>query len=138
LKQIFLYCGLMAAMAGLVFFFYYQKGQFNNVYSEVHNRLEEPTGNIQKPDSGNWYLNKWTLYHTLSFDGVNTLVIDNHIDTIFRYKYTLHADTLWVTTDNKHSIPNKIKLHNDQELVFESFLDEKKELRYTRTKNLNK
>lgn len=91
----------------------------------------------ERADSGNWYSNKWEMYHTLSFDPGKSITINNQIDTVFHFEYTLIKDTLWLFNDGEQRIPNKIKLHNSKELIFESFMGKKMELRYTRIKNLN-
>ena len=138
LKKIILYGAIMISLASCLFYFYYKVGRFNNVYSEVHNRLERMQEKYERLDSGKWYSNKGGMYYTLSFGHENAVLIDNHVDTIFRYKYTLNQDTLWLQTDEKHLVPNKIKLFNRDELIFDSFLDEKKELRYSRKDSLQK
>jgi len=135
----------MFVLATCLLILYYRSGRFNNTYAELHNRMEllhntaiHPYETIARLDSGKWYSNRWEMYHTLSFEPDKNIVIDNHIDTISRYKYILSKDTLWLLINEKDPIPNKIKIHNNEELVFESFLDEKKELRYSRTNNRQK
>jgi hypothetical protein len=100
--------------------------------------MEPQNAKTEKFDSSKWYSNQWKMYNTLSFESGNTIVIGNHTDSIFRYKYILDRDTLWFITDEKHRIPNPIKLHNKEELIFESFMDTKKELRYSRINKILK
>ena len=38
--------------------------------------------------NGKWYLNKWTCYHTLDFNG-DSIYVDNNIDSVFYLKYKL-------------------------------------------------
>lgn len=135
----------MFVLAACLFFFYYKSGRFNTTYAELDNRMESLNNTAthsdettERLDSGRWYSNKWEMYHTLSFESGKNIVIDNHIDTIFRCKYLLSKDTLWLFISEKNPVPNKIKLHNNEELVFESFLNEEKELRYVRTGNRKK
>lgn len=134
----------MFVLAACLFFFYYKSGRFNNTYAELHDRMEllnntstSPNKTTERLDSGRWYSNKWEMYHTLSFGSDKNIIIDNHADTIFRYKYMLDKNTLWLINETD-SIPNRIKLHNKEELVFENFLDEKKEVRYARIDNRQK
>jgi len=132
-------------MSAGLFIIYYNSGRFNNTYSDLRNEIDRANNSLNRSyekttrlDSGNWYLNKWEMYHTLSFGSDSTLMIDNHVDTLFLYKYALSKDTLWLMVKGVAAIPNKIKLHSNEELIFENFLDEKKELRYTRTNRLQK
>ncbi|HEX6180290.1 MAG TPA: hypothetical protein VFZ47_03545 [Chitinophagaceae bacterium] len=88
------------------------------------------TNNIK----GNWYLNKWTMYHTLSFSGT-TVFVDNHIDSVFTLNYAFSKDTLI----SKHSyLPviykNKIIALTKDTLVIEGFGEENNVLMYSRTK----
>lgn len=136
----------MLVMSACLFILYYNSRSVNNnAYPEQHGKIDLRNNAIiysdnitERLDSGNWHLNKWKMYHTLSFENENILMIANHVDTLFRYKYKLNNDTLWLMVKEKTSVPNKIKLHNNEELIFEGFVDEKKELRYTRTNNLKK
>jgi hypothetical protein len=83
---------------------------------------------------GKWYLNKWTMYHTLSFAD-KTVFVDNHIDSVFYSKYTLHNDTL-VLQDNdlKIKYKNKIIAITADTLIIKSFGNSADTLRYSRTK----
>jgi hypothetical protein len=42
---------------------------------------------------GTWYLNKWTSYHTLTFDD-STIFVDNNTDTVFTFSYTIDDNLL--------------------------------------------
>ena len=128
----------MLALASCLFFFYYRAGRFSNTYAELKDTMELRNEKTERLDSAVWYLNEWKMYHTLYFEKENIVLIDNHPDTAFHYKYRLDKNTLWLLINKADSIPNKIKLHNNRELVFESFLDSKKGLRYTRASNRQK
>lgn len=83
---------------------------------------------------GNWYLNKWTMYHTLKFDE-KTLFIDNHIDSVFYSNYFLDNDTL-VLQDSDSTIryKNKIIAITRDTLIIRSFGNGADILGYSRTK----
>ncbi len=88
------------------------------------------------PDNirGTWYLNKWTMYHTLVFND-KTVFIDNHIDSVFTINYSLANDTL-ILRDNDSTITYKnelIALTKDT-LIIKSFGGNSDTLRYSRTK----
>ena len=83
---------------------------------------------------GEWYLNKWTMYHTLSFADT-TVFVDNHIDSVFYSNYSLHNDTL-VLQDNELKIryKNKIIAITKDTLIIRSFGNGADTLGYSRTK----
>ena len=83
---------------------------------------------------GEWYLNKWTMYHTLSFADT-TVFVDNHIDSVFYSNYSLHNDTL-VLQDNdlKIKYKNKIIAITKDTLIIRSFGNSADTLGYSRTK----
>ncbi|PDS24183.1 hypothetical protein [Flavobacterium branchiophilum] len=83
--------------------------------------------------NGKWYLNKWTYYHTLDING-DSIYVDNHIDSVFYLKYRLSKDTLitWSQNSKKLNKNRILKVSNDT-LVFESFLNSKDEINYSRT-----
>ena len=85
---------------------------------------------------GKWYLNKWTMYHTLDFSD-STVFCDNHVDTVFTLNYRVFEDT--IETEHPH-FPGKhkrrIKRLNGTELVLEGFHDSRAELIYSRTKKV--
>lgn len=125
----------MLVLALCLFFIYYKSGRFSNTYGELHDEMETRNSiqryeKMGRADSGNWYSNKWEMYHTLSFEN-DKIVIGNSADTTYRYNYLLKEDTLWLFNE-KDSISNKIKLHSNEELVFENFLDKKTGFRYVR------
>ncbi len=60
---------------------------FTNIYAQTPSPIN-PTD-----IKGTWYLNKWTLYHTLII-GDHSIEADNHIDTLFRFNYEISNDTL--------------------------------------------
>ena len=83
---------------------------------------------------GKWYLNKWTMYHTLSFADT-TVFVDNHIDSVFYSNYSLHYDTL-ILQDNERTIryKNKIISISKDTLIIRSFGSGADTLGYSRTK----
>ena len=83
---------------------------------------------------GKWYLNKWTMYHTLSFADT-TVFVDNHIDSVFYSNYYLHKDTLFLK-DNDRTIryKNRIIAISKDTLIIKSFGNGADTLRYSRTK----
>ncbi|MBA4260084.1 MAG: hypothetical protein C0446_13045 [Chitinophaga sp.] len=70
---------------------------------------------------GKWYLNKWTMYLTLSFADT-TVFVDNHIDSVFYSNYSLHNDTL-ILKDNDRTITykNRIIAISNHTLIIKSF-----------------
>ena len=83
---------------------------------------------------GNWYLNKWTMYHTLKFSDT-TLFVDNHIDSVFYCNYSLHNDTL-ILRDNVSTVTyiEKIIALTKDTLIIKSFGKKQDILGYSRTK----
>jgi len=55
-----------------------------------------------------WYFNKWTTYHTLTFDD-STVSVDNNVDTVFTLSYGIKDNSLVTVTQygNKMMV-NKI------------------------------
>ena len=83
---------------------------------------------------GTWYLNQWTEFHTLTFDGYD-LIADNNIDTIYRFQYQIAPDTL-VLKDGWENIRHKnriIKLTKDT-LILDGIGQLIGRRTYTRTK----
>ena len=85
----------MFILAACLFFFYYKSGRFNNTYSKLRKEVELANNSTiqsylneknERLDSGKRYSNKWEMYHTLSFESDKNIIVDNHIDTIFRYQ----------------------------------------------------
>jgi hypothetical protein len=83
---------------------------------------------------GEWYLNKWTMYHSLEFRD-KTLFVDNHIDSVFYSNYSLQNDTL-ILRDNDSTIKykNKIIAITKDTLVIKSFGSGTDTLGYSRTR----
>jgi hypothetical protein len=83
---------------------------------------------------GKWYLNKWTMYHTLVFSD-KTVFVDNHVDSVFTVNYTVSNDTL-ILRDNDSTIQykNKIVAITKDTLVIKSFGSGADTLGYSRTK----
>lgn len=82
---------------------------------------------------GNWYLNKWTMYHTLAF-AEKTVFVDNNIDSVFTVNYSLSNDTL-VLRGNDSSIKyeSKIIALTKDTLVIKNFGNKADTLCYSRT-----
>jgi len=84
--------------------------------------------------TGKWYLNKWTMYHTLSF-AETTVFVDNNIDSVFTLPYALSDDTL-ILQDNKSKVTYKEKIITltQDTLVIKCFGNKQDTLGYSRTK----
>ncbi len=126
--------GVMLVMATGLFIIYYNSGRFSNTYGELEKEMEYRYEKKLRADSGVWYSNKWEMYHTLTFEPGNKITINNHIDTVFHFNYTLNKDTLWLTVGEQQQTPNRLKVISNEELIFESFLSAKREMKYTRVK----
>lgn len=83
---------------------------------------------------GKWYLNEWTMYHTLVFSD-NTVFVDNHIDSVFTLNYSVSNDTL-ILGDYNSTIKykNKIITITNDTLVIKSFGGDADTLGYSRIK----
>lgn len=83
---------------------------------------------------GNWYQNKWTLYHTLEFSD-KTVFVDNHIDSVFTVNYSVSNDTL-ISWDNESTVKYKANILaiTKDTLVLKGFSGSADTLRYSRTK----
>ncbi len=83
---------------------------------------------------GKWYLNKWTMYHTLSF-AKTTVFVDNNIDSVFTLHYSLSHDTLTLH-DNKSKLIYKEKIITltQDTLVIKSIGNRQDILGYSRIK----
>ncbi len=106
--------------------------KFQTQLDSIDNRMIRQ---ITKDDiKGNWYLNKWTMYHTLSFADT-TVFVDNHIDSVFTLNYSLSNDTL-ILHDNKLRITYKEKIITltQDTLIIKSFGNNQNILGYSRTK----
>ena len=82
---------------------------------------------------GNWYLNKWTTYHTLIFSD-KTVFVDNNVDTVFTLNYSLSNDTLITWTSPERKIKNKIISITKDNLTLDGIQDIKETRNYSRTK----
>lgn len=93
------------------------------------------TRQITKDDiKGEWYLNKWTMYHTLSFADT-TVFVDNHIDSVFTLNYSFANDTLILHDNNsKVTYKEKIITLTQDTLIIKSFGKHRDILGYSRTK----
>jgi hypothetical protein len=43
---------------------------------------------------GKWKSTEWNYYKSAIFDSDSSVVFDNHIDTLYRFKYKVDGDTL--------------------------------------------
>lgn len=106
--------------------------KFNTRLDSIDNTT---TRQITNDDiKGEWYLNKWTMFHTLKFSDT-TLFVDNHIDSVFYSNYSFHNDTL-ILRDNNSNVTYKqriIALTTDT-LIIKSFGKKQDILSYSRTK----
>jgi hypothetical protein len=106
--------------------------KFQSQLDSIDNRkTPQITNNYIK---GEWYLNKWTTYHTLKFSDT-TLFVDNHIDSVFNSNYSLHKDTL-ILQDNNSNVTYKQKIIalTEDTLIIKSFGNKQNILGYSRTK----
>jgi hypothetical protein len=98
-------------------------------------QIQTPVTNIDLPGGiyGKWYLNKWTMYHTLSF-GAKTVYVDNHIDSVFTVGYSLSGDTLILLDDKLGAYyKEKIIAITKDTLIIKSFGNTGDTLGYSRT-----
>lgn len=85
---------------------------------------------------GTWYLNKWTTYHTLTFDD-STVLADNNIDTIFTFDYSVLNNSLILTTLYGDKIfVNKIITLTKDTLVLDGVRGTKEMRSYSRIKKV--
>ena len=113
----------------------YGKGWWTKFQAQLDSIDNRTTPQITINDiQGKWYLNKWTMYHTLSFEDT-TVFVDNHIDSVFYSNYSLHNDTL-ILQDNDRTITyrNKIIALTKDTLIIRSFGSGADTLGYSRTK----
>ena len=109
-----------------------------DIVSESIDELNQNSVKYEWPDlKGQWYLRKWDLFHTLHFIDEQNLVMDNHIDTILRFRYVLKNDTLLIWNEEMGFVENKINRLTKDTIVFEELLD-KKDLMYIRKKPVSK
>jgi hypothetical protein len=81
---------------------------------------------------GKWYLNQWTSYHTLDFDGKRVFV-DNSTDTVFRMNYMISNDTLVTWSESGGEVyRTRITDLTKETLSLNGFLRDPKERVYTR------
>ena len=83
---------------------------------------------------GTWYVNKWTTYHTLTFDD-STVSVANNVDTVFTLSYVIKDNSLVTVTHygNKMMV-NKIDKLTIDSLVLDGVHDVKEKRKYSRTK----
>ncbi|HAI75398.1 MAG TPA: hypothetical protein DCM08_04055 [Microscillaceae bacterium] len=119
---------------GMLFWGGCQQAESSKNNSDVH--LSKTSVVKQKLTNlrGRWYLNEWDLYHTLHFINERELVIDNHIDTVFRFQYELQNDTLILYDKKKGQALyfNPITAFDEDNLVFEQFIEKSGQQHYTR------
>lgn len=81
---------------------------------------------------GSWTTGEWEMYHTLIFED-SQLVIDNLIDTIFRFEYHLNGQSLILTDYNNDTITVEIKVFNLPQMTLKGFNSENNLMHYTKT-----
>ena len=130
----------MLALAGCLFYYYYNAGRFSNTYSELKDQMNQKKIETERLDSGKWYLNsqvKDSSVHTwLSFQENGTVITYNDAGDTLISRYTLNKDTLWFSVNERGRdtiTGRKIILHGNQELVLESSGSENPGLKYSRT-----
>jgi hypothetical protein len=108
-------------------------------WTKFHNQIDSidkatTANNIIADIKGKWFINKWTMYHTLSF-GDTTVFVDNHIDSVFTLLYSLSYDTLSFF-DNKSNMTyhEKIITLTTDTLIIKSLRNKKDILGYSRIK----
>ncbi|MCS6822052.1 MAG: hypothetical protein NZ551_09290 [Microscillaceae bacterium] len=87
---------------------------------------------------GTWKLPTHELYHTLHFANYTDLIIDNHIDTVFRFTYKLRNDTLFLyQLDNQAVLlyTNIIRHLNHDTLIFKNFMEKAEPQVYFKVKD---
>lgn len=81
-----------------------------------------------------WYLNKWTTYHTLTFDD-SSVRADNNVDTVFTLNYFIDDNLLLTTPQNENrTTGDTILMLTSDSLVLSGIRDVKEKRIYTRTK----
>ncbi|MDJ1483087.1 hypothetical protein QNI16_21490 [Cytophagaceae bacterium YF14B1] len=101
---------------------------------------EQPTpmSNKQKYEKqleGNWDLTpKTQMIATKLIFHKNELVVDNRIDTIYRFSYIVNKDILLLRTSKSTLFKYKIRKLTADTLIFEKFLHSKHPSLYTRVK----
>jgi hypothetical protein len=82
---------------------------------------------------GPWYLNKWTSYHTLTFND-STVFVDNSTDTVFTLKYFIDDNLLLTTNQFGQQTTDTITRLTSDSLVLSGIRDIQERRSYTRTK----
>jgi hypothetical protein len=82
---------------------------------------------------GPWYLNKWTSYHTLTFND-STVFVDNGTDTVFTLKYFIDDNLLLTTNQFGQQTTDTITWLTSDSLVLSGIRDIQERRSYTRTK----
>ncbi len=109
-------------------------GQLNNRNANKAARSVEVRQINPGQIKGTWYLNKWTMYHTLIFSD-STLFADNHIDSVFTLNYSTAGDTLILRgSDSKIAYAQKIIAFSNDTLIIKSFDGSGDTLWYSKTK----
>ncbi len=87
----------------------------------------------QRQLRGTWYLAMPHGNHpSIAFYGKDDVILTSRGDTIYRFKYRLSTDTLYLTDVFKRTVVDKIlKLRNDS-LLFKALQEDKSDLLYLR------
>ncbi|MEM7374116.1 MAG: hypothetical protein AAF587_36320 [Bacteroidota bacterium] len=89
---------------------------------------------VQHPSElllGTWTLGQWALYHSLTFDTIE-LIVDNHLDTIYRYHYQIDKDQLVLQDILGNTTKAQIMHLDSNELHLANFLEAENQLVYTK------
>ncbi len=84
---------------------------------------------------GTWRRPEWALYHTLYFESDSTAVFDNHIDSLYRYVYSVRSDTLVLLYDSAVVHRSPILELTEDSLVLGGWPDLPGTFGYARAKN---
>lgn len=102
------------------------------VPSEEEKRAKEAK-NYPELILGKWHLNEEDLYKTIHFKEENKALIENHIDTLFRWEYHIKGDTIRFSGDHGLDLGSYaiLKLDGDS-LVIDNLPDKAGVQRYSR------
>jgi len=105
-------------------------------YSDHGKKLREIRNqNISTNIQGRWYLNRWTMFHTLDFTD-KTVFVDNHVDTVFTLNYSVSHDTLITWSGNSDKkYKNKIIYITRDTFVINGFAGSADTINYSRIKS---
>jgi len=101
------------------------------VMTEYFSELEK----MQKLLMGTWYLNEWAIGHTLYFKNDGMLTLDNHIDTLYSFNYTLEGGhLLLLNAAGPQEFSNTILYLSKDTLILKNLMNIQEKRLYTREK----